>query len=115
MKNLPGVILLCMPLCISSACFAASPLPAPPTPLNSTHVVTGTLRAVNGSKLSLQTRTGATVSIDAYQAIANHRVTLLTPGQSLTVLGSSFDATGALLATSISRAKPSSALWPPDQ
>jgi hypothetical protein len=110
MKNVLGVILLC----VSSACFAASPVPVAPAALKSPHVITGTLTAINGSTLSIETRARKTVTIDAYQAIKNERVAHLKVGQPLTAQGSFFNAAGALQATSISRAKASSALWPPD-
>ena len=38
--------------------------PAPPADLDSPHVVTGTLLAVNGATLKLQTRAGKTVTVD---------------------------------------------------
>jgi hypothetical protein len=77
--------------------------------------ITGTLLAIDGSTLTLQTRTGKTTKIDESQAAQNEQVGILSVGEPITVQGSSFTATGALLATSIVRAKGSSDLWPPDQ
>ena len=83
--------------------------------LASPHEITGTLRAVSGSTLTLQTRTGKSVKIDDSQAVQNEEVAPLFVGQPFTALGSSFDANGALVATSIVQAKgPSGELWPPD-
>jgi hypothetical protein len=90
-----------------------SPILSPESP----HVITGILLAVNGSTLTLQTRTGKSVKIDASQAMKNQRVGApLSVGRVLTVLGSSIEGSGALLATSMYRAKGSSGgFWPPDR
>ena len=88
-----------------------SPVASPSSP----HVVTGTLLAIDGSILTLETREGKTAKIDDSQAAANEQVGALKVGIPFTVEGSSLTATGALVATSIYRAKGSSGdLWPPD-
>lgn len=93
--------------------------PSPVAPeLDSPHVISGTLRKVDGSTLTLETRTKKTVKIDVSQAIQEQRVTRpLSVGTPFTVKGSSFTASGALLATSVVRAKGSAeeGLWPPDR
>jgi len=90
--------------------------PSPVASLASPHEITGTLLAISGSTLTLQTRTGKSVKIDDSQAVQNEEVAPLFVGQPFTALGSSFDANGALVATSIVRANGSSgALWPPDR
>jgi hypothetical protein len=80
------------------------------------HVISGTLLAVNGETLTLRTRAGKTATIDASPAFQNERVTgplkLDTP---YTAQGMTFDASGALFATAIGRAKSSAGLWPPDR
>lgn len=83
---------------------------------SSPHVVTGTLREVSGSKLTLQTRGGESVEIDGSQAAQNQKIMgPLTVGEPFTVLGSSYEPTGALVATSIVRAKSASvSSWPSD-
>jgi hypothetical protein len=81
---------------------------------NSPHVLTGTLLAINGSTLTLQTRAGKTVKIDGSQAARNQQEGALRHGEQFTVQGSSLTGTGALLATSIVRAKGSGNLWPSD-
>jgi hypothetical protein len=93
----------------------ASSRPVPPAALRSSHVTTGTLQAIHGSTLTIQTRSGKTVSIDASQAAKNKQIASLALNKPYTVQGSSFNAFGALQAISISRAKVSSALWPPDR
>ena len=89
--------------------------PAPVASLPSPHVITGTLQHVDGSVLTLKTRTGQSVKIDASQAIKNRqRPPSLTLGLPYTVQGSSSAPNGAALATTITRAKGSGPLWPPD-
>jgi hypothetical protein len=87
-----------------------SPIAWPDAP----HVTSGTLLAVSGLTLTLQTRTGKSMTIDASKALNAQRIGALTVGAPFTVLGSTIDETGALLATSIRRAKQSAELWPPD-
>jgi hypothetical protein len=93
----------------------ASPLPVPPAAPNSHHLITGTLLAVNGATLTLQTRTGTSVKIDASQAAKNQQIGFLSLGTPFTVQGSLINGAGALQATSIVRAKGSGALWPLDR
>ena len=89
--------------------------PTPVASLPSPHVITGTLQQVDGSVLTLKTRTGQSVKIDASQAIKNSQTPpSLTLGVPYTVQGSSFEPSGAALATTITRAKGSGPLWPPD-
>src|ERR1700730_13776239 len=90
--------------------------PSPVASLASPHEITGTLLAISGSTLTLQTRTGKSAKIADSQAVQNEQVAPLFVGQPFTALGSSFDANGALVATSIVRAQGSSGeLWPPDR
>src|SRR3984893_4181617 len=89
--------------------------PSPVASLASPHEITGTLLAISGSTLTLQTRTGKSAKIADSQAVQNEQVAPLFVGQPFTALGSSFDANGALVATSNVQAKGSSGeLWPPD-
>jgi len=90
-----------------------SPVASPSSPH---YVVTGTLLEVSGSTLSLQTRGAKTVKIDYSQAARNEQMMgPLTVGKLFTVEASTLTSTGALVATSIVRAKSSSSsLWPPD-
>jgi hypothetical protein len=93
----------------------APPPPSPVASLSGPHVITGTLLTIDGSTLTLQARTGETEEIDDSQAAQDEQVSILHVGEPVTVQGSSFTATGALLATSIVRAKLPGDLWPPDQ
>jgi hypothetical protein len=93
-----------------------TPVPggSPIASLDSRHVISGTLLAVDGTTLTLQTRNGKSVKIDDSQAAKNEQIgTPLDVGIPLTVQGSLFNAIG-LQATSIVRVKGSSGeLWPP--
>jgi hypothetical protein len=86
-------------------------------PLAGPHEVSGTILAVSGSTLTLKTRKGKSATVDASQAMANEQIgTPLSAGIPVTVQGSTVAGTGALVATSIVRAKGTSGrLWPPDQ
>jgi hypothetical protein len=99
-----------------------APVPPPPAApaapvasLDSPHVISGTLLAVDGTTLTLRTRTGESVKIDDSLAAKNGQIgTPLGVGVPLTAQGSLFNAIG-LLADSIVRAKGStSELLPPD-
>jgi hypothetical protein len=80
------------------------------------HMISGTLVTVNGSVLTLRTRAGKIATIDASGALRNERVTgPLNLGTPYTAQGTTFDATGALFATAIGRAKSSEGLWPSDR
>src|SRR5271166_1084897 len=95
---------------ISSASIASAVAPA------SAHTISGTLVAISGETLTLRTRAGKTATIDASGALRNERVTgPLMVGTPYTAQGTTFDTSGALLATAIGRAKPSSGLWPSDR
>ena len=82
----------------------------------STHLITGTLIAIDQFTLTLKTRSGKSVKIDDAQAIQNERVGIpLNIGTPLTVQGSLIEGTGALQATVITRAKGTGELWPSDR
>jgi hypothetical protein len=78
--------------------------------------VTGKLLAVNGTTLLLSTRTGATVSIDAWRALGNERVARLVVGHAYTVsIPSSLDKATLMEAEAVMRAKPRTSSWPEDR
>jgi hypothetical protein len=79
--------------------------------------VTGTLQSLDGSTLTLLTRSGATLRIDASAAMANERAPSLVVGQPYTVVGSPLEraATDPWRATAIVRAKPGQGAWPDDR
>jgi len=76
--------------------------------------VSGTIVSVNGAALTVETREGRSVSIDAADAQQARQSVALFPGEAITASGA-YDAQGTLRARSIVRAKPSRALWQPDQ
>ena len=77
--------------------------------------VTGSLTSLDGATLTLLTRTGRTVKVDASTARSGERTSELVGGRAYTVLGPSQAASTLLKATSISRAKPGQSAWPPDE
>ena len=80
---------------------------------SSQHEIFGTISTLSGSQLTVQTRTGSLVSVDASLAIQNDLCIDLGVGGVIDVQGT-FDANGVLKATSIQRAKDSPDLWPAD-
>ena len=88
-------------------------LPVPVASLG-THSTTGKLTAIDGTTLTLQTRTGQIAKIDASLTTKDEHVSALQLGEPYVAIGESITGTGALLATSIVRAKNSGDLWPPD-
>ena len=95
---------------------ALTPVEPPIAAPDSPHVVTGTLLEVTGSTLSLRTRDGKSVKIDHSQAGLNEQIMgPLTIGEPFVAVGSELTPAGALIATSIVRAKGASGeLWPAD-
>jgi hypothetical protein len=79
---------------------------------NNQHEIFGNISSVNGSQLTVQTRTG-TINVDATLAVQNDQCIGLEVGGAVDMQGS-FDANGVLQASSIQRAKDSSDLWPAD-
>lgn len=87
---------------------------APRAAVGVPHEVTGTLVAINGSRLTLRARTGHLIRVDDSDAVRRERSVDLIVGEPLGATGSR-DAAGILHAQVIVRAKPSSATWPPDR
>jgi hypothetical protein len=88
---------------------------APPTSATqgpTLHVLYGTIKASQGTLVTVETRAGKTVTIDAAEAIANHRIT--PAAETIVVLGR-YDSAGVLHAVSIGRAKNDIASWRPDR
>jgi PQQ enzyme repeat len=75
--------------------------------------VTGTLVKVNGSQLTLRTRAGKLVRVEAAAALKNERSEDLVVGRPFEVRGT-YDA-AVMHAAVIVRAKPSPSTWPPDR
>lgn len=72
--------------------------------------VTGTIRSIDGNVLTVQTRTGQTVRVDASGALAHEQSTVLLVGRPVDIRGT-YDANRVLHAQVIVRAKPSPAVW----
>jgi len=77
--------------------------------------LTGTLVANSGAELTLLTRTGEKVGVDASVALERQRATQLIVGQPYTVLATVRVEDGALTASSVMRAKPGKDAWPADR
>jgi hypothetical protein len=77
--------------------------------------VTGTLLAIKGTTLNLQTRSRQTVSVDFSHAMESGRIANLIPGQPYTALANATGSDGSLQALSVMRAKPGMGAWPQDQ
>lgn len=85
-----------------------------PQSFEGTRRVSGTLLSVQGTVLTLLTRSGQTVRVDDSAAAANQRIAILTVGYPFTVVGEASSGTVDLQASTISRAKPGSGAWPTD-
>ncbi len=83
-------------------------------PIRAPSEVTGTLLRINGSFLTLRTRTGKFVRVDDSDAVRHERTGDLVPGEPFNVRGR-YDAAGVLHAVAIVRAKPSQTSWFPDR
>jgi hypothetical protein len=79
-----------------------------------THQICGTIQAIKGTQITLETRDKSTVEVDAAPAIKNFRSSVLTVGGTVMVQGA-YDPKGVLHAESIQRAKSSPATWPADR
>ena len=92
----------------------ASILKAPRAGGIAPHELSGTLVAVSGTRLSLRTRNGSTVSVDGSEAIRLERSAVLVAGESFNARGT-YGRGGILHATSIVRVKPWPSTWPADR
>jgi hypothetical protein len=86
---------------------------AAPQPAISQHEIFGTITALDGASLTIETRTGTFVPVDATAAIASDQSINLKVDKPVRVVGD-FNTSGVLLATAITHAKNSSESWPPD-
>jgi outer membrane protein assembly factor BamB len=78
------------------------------------HAVYGKLRNVNNAILTIETRTGAMLTVDSTAAIKAETSALPIPGRALLIRGD-YDDKGILHATSISRVKDQPELWKKDR
>lgn len=77
--------------------------------------LTGMLVARSGSDLTLVTRAGVRVIVDAHPALERQRATTLVVGQPYTVLATVRVEDDRLVASSVMRAKPGQKAWPADE
>lgn len=93
---------------------AASPQPAAKSTDQTPHQVYGTIRAIKGGMLTLETREKRSLEVDAAPAVKSYRSSVLNVGGTVIVEGQ-YDAKGVLHAETIQRAKTSPAIWPADR
>ncbi|MGH6836130.1 MAG: hypothetical protein ACREC9_11390 [Methylocella sp.] len=94
---------------------AAAAEPAALNTPKSPHEITGVLEHAEGPVLTLRTRAGNIVRVDQSDARRRGQIGVLVQGQAYTVEGTIYDATGALHAQTVARAKASPAIWPQDR
>ena len=78
------------------------------------HDIYGTIRSVDGAKLTIETRAKKTIQVDTKAAAESQRAVVLVVGHAVLIHGT-YDTKGVLHASSVQRAKPSPALWPEDK
>jgi hypothetical protein len=76
--------------------------------------VTGSIIQISGTEIIIRQHSGAHVTIDAKPAQDAYQAVPIVEGEIITAEGE-LDTHGVLHAKTIVRAKPSPALWPPDQ
>jgi hypothetical protein len=96
---------------IAQALYPYKIVPVPKTPV-SHHTLFGTITAMNGSMLSVQTRHGL-ISVDAASAVRSDLSTVLFVGRVVEIKGN-YDESGILHANVILRAKSSPFMWGAD-
>jgi hypothetical protein len=74
----------------------------------------GKIQSIKGTMVTLQTRTGTLVQVDAKPAIAAERSVTLIVGHAIDVKGM-VDKAGVLHAEILQKAKDSPAIWPADR
>lgn len=97
-----------LPLILLVAAGQAAADNAPPSQ------VSGIVRVIHGDDLLIATRTGASLRVNAAEAVHLGRVANLKIGRAVTAVGTRSSA-GILNATEIGRAKPSALAWPADR
>lgn len=75
--------------------------------------ISGTVRSINGSLVTLETRSGL-APVDVSEAQAAHLSVIIIVGKAITARGTR-DTNGLLLASTVIHAKSSPKLWPPDR
>jgi len=78
------------------------------------HQVSGTLRKVDGTRLTLETRDHKMAEVDTAEAQERHRYAVAKLGSGVTAAGS-YNSKGVLQAETVARAKAAAVAWPPDR
>jgi hypothetical protein len=78
------------------------------------HEIFGTISTVNGDIISIVTRNGTQIDVDATEAVQAYQSVTLLVDEPVRIIGS-FDSSNLLHATVITRAKQSHRLWPSDR
>jgi hypothetical protein len=84
------------------------------TSSNSVREVYGKILSVDGSRITIETRTGQVVTVDATDAVRNHMSVPLVAGHAVEARGTS-DAKNVIHAQIVLRAKASPDMWPADR
>jgi len=79
-----------------------------------TREIYGKIQSVKGTMVTLQTRTGTLVQVDAKPAITAERSVTLIVGHAIQVKGA-LDKSGVLHAEIVQKAKDSPTIWPADR
>ena len=104
----------------AQAAQATQQVTAQPAPQDSTqlspneHEIFGTISSVHGNSISVATRSGALVDVDATEALDSYQSVVLLVGEPVRMLGT-YNASNVFQAAAITRAKASAQLWPPDR
>jgi hypothetical protein len=75
--------------------------------------LSGTISAVQDSQLTITTRTGERIEIDAHPAMTSGMAAVMVPGRPVSILGT-VDNGGSIRADVITREKGGPASWVPD-
>jgi len=78
------------------------------------HEIFGTISTVKGDMITIVTRNGAQIEVDATEAVQAYQSVVLLVDEPVRIIGS-FDSSNLLHATVITRGKQSHKLWPPDR
>jgi len=89
--------------------FAKTPQSAAAESKETRRAVYGTIRSIEGSTLTIETRDKKMLKVNTKSAIESQRAGVLIVGRTVLIHGS-YDAKGMLQASAIQRAKPSPAL-----
>jgi outer membrane protein assembly factor BamB len=98
-----------------AAAAAALIAPVDPPLAGNMSRVTGTLVAMDHTQLTLLTRSGQRVPVDASAAVARQRSARLVLGEPLTAVGPTRSGEGPWKVNAITRAKPGQGAWPSDR